>query len=230
MKRYLIVLGLLISINLYSQVTEKNFIDQNYIETYGTAETEILPDIFYATLTIRNPYFYANRTFFIEQEQIIKKELADVGMDVENDFRPMEFNSMVETNSALTDPEKYKKYYLVIRNDDIISYIKKNFYRLKLYRFDIQAYSSSGLDKAELEISKKAMEIAYGKASAMVKVSNHSVGKTLYVSEVNNFKTESLNENRIFNYKPAYFTRFEIKPNMLPIKLKKTIIARFEIE
>ena len=41
MKRYFIVLGLLISINLYSQVTEKNFIDQNYIETYGTAETEI---------------------------------------------------------------------------------------------------------------------------------------------------------------------------------------------
>lgn len=230
MNRYLIVLGLLISLNMYSQVAEKNFIDQNYIETYGTAETEVLPDIFYATLTLRNPYIATNKTFFIEQEQIIKRELAEKGMDVENDFRHMEFNSMVESNSAVLNPEKFKKYYLIIRDDDIITYIKKNFYKLKLYKFDIQAYSSSELDKAELEISKKAMELAYEKAEAVAKISNQSIGKAIFVSEIIDGNSKEVNNSKIFKHKSVIVSRFELKPYFPPISIKKSVLVRFELK
>lgn len=230
MKRFLIFLGLLISVSMNSQVTEKNFIDQNYIETTGTVETEVLPDIFYAVLTIRNPYISTNKTYFFVQEENLKRELAGAGMDVKNDFRHMEFNSMVESNSTGSNPEKYKKYYLIIRNDNIITFIKKNFDKLKLYKFDIQSYSCSEIDKTELDLSKKAIELAYEKAEILAKVSNQTIGKALMVMEIADRNPKEGTESRLYKHNSTFFARFELKPNFSPIKIKKSVLVRFELK
>ena len=85
-------------------MTEKNFIDQNYIEVTGKAEMQIMPDLIYVKILL-SERDTKNRFTIAELEKKMIAKFQELAIDVKNDL-------------ALNDLESFfkNKFYRNLRS------------------------------------------------------------------------------------------------------------------
>ena len=106
MKNYLFGLLLFIAPRVFTQIGEKNFIDQNYIEVTGKADMEVTPDEIYIKIFINEKDNKGKLLSEIEQSMLNK--LKELGYDLSKDL-------------AIKDLISNFQYYWFIKADIILS-------------------------------------------------------------------------------------------------------------
>ncbi|MGE5409973.1 MAG: hypothetical protein ACM3MI_03360, partial [Clostridiales bacterium] len=81
MRKLFIALLMVVSISVFAQTGEKNFIDQNYIEVIGKSEMEITPDLIYLKV-ILNEKDNKNKITISDLESQMIQKLEKIGIDV----------------------------------------------------------------------------------------------------------------------------------------------------
>ncbi|MFK2819401.1 SIMPL domain-containing protein [Flavobacteriaceae sp. LMIT009] len=190
MKSFLtLVFALTFSSILFSQNSQKNFIDQPYIEVIGQAETEIIPNEIYVRI-ILSENVKKGRISIEKQENKMLAKLRECNIDIDKQLSIDDFNGYYKKRFlANNDLLKTKRYQLLVNDGKTLALVYQ-----KLDEVDVSNISIIRVDHSEMEDFKRETKIkaliqAKQKASDYAIAINQSIGKALYVQETSNTYT-----------------------------------------
>lgn len=230
--KYSILIISLIYMNSWSQIGQKNFIDQPYIEVVGTFETEIVPNEIYIKITL-NENDNKGKTSIEEQEKRIINELKLIGVNLDKNFSILDFDGFYK-RKFLGDNEvlKIKNYQLIVNDGQSLGkvYIKLN--KIGVSNISVIKVKHSEIDNLTRNAKLQALKIAKDKAEGYAKALDQSIGKALYVKEMPKqipFHTNMVNNNLLAEY--AYNEDQDKigDLNFIPINIKASVQVKFAL-
>jgi uncharacterized protein YggE len=211
--------------------TEKNFIDQNYIEITGTAETLITPDEIYISVTLTEKN---HKKTIEEQEQLLLANLKSLGIDTEKEVSVANFQGSYERRFlARNEVEKEKVYQIIVHDGATLSKTFMVLDRLNITNAKITQVSHSEIEKFRRDTKIKSLVVAKEKAKQYAEAIDQQIGNALFIQEVNqspysqNVNLRSLNTSNV-----VLREEFGIIPNVTfkKISLTATVLTRFELK
>ena len=231
MRKIVVILALL-PLLAFSQ---KNFIDQPFIEVTGKMELEIIPDEIYISITI-NEKDKRNKTVE-QQEKLMIQKLKTAGVDVDEKLSIKDFSGDYSKYFLRKDEVvKYKNYELLIHKTDLLPIIFKALDEIDISNVSISRTDHSDLENIRREAKLKALKIAKEKASGYATAIEQIVGKALYIQENNNFNSynnySQLNEVVVVGYGAKKSDNYETFQDiqLSKINITATVLARFELK
>lgn len=239
MKKSLAILGLLISSLTFSQSGEKNFIDQNYIEVSGTAEMEIIPDQIYLKIILDEKDLKSKITLEDLEKSMIK-ELGTLGIDVKKDLAIIDLSSNFKYY-FIKESKIYqsKEYELMVKDAASAGKVIQNIEELGISNVSISRVDHSNIKEFQRQVKINALQIAKEKANELVIAIDQSLGRALYIQELDNMQVINRLSGKAAGVTSNIIVRGnsldEIKSNQPAIefekiKLQYSILARFEIK
>ncbi len=208
----------------------KNFIDQNYIEITGTAETLVIPDEIYISVTLTEKN---HKKTIEEQEQLLLANLKSLGIDTEKDVSVSGFQGSYERRFlARNEVEKEKKYQILVHDGATLSKTFLVLDRLNITNANIAKVSHSKLEEFRRKTKINSLKVAKEKAKQYAEAIDQEIGKALFIKEVEqNRYTQSqmlsLNtSNVILDQKLKEFENIAFQK----ISLTATVLTRFELK
>ena len=194
---YLSILSFLITSFSFSQNTQKNFIDQPYIEVTGTIETEIIPNEIYLNIVL-NENDNKGKASVEEQENQMILALKTLGIDLEKNFSILDFNGYYKrkffADNAVT---KIKTYELVVNSGEMLGNVYQALDSINISNISIAKVSHSDIEKIRRETKLKAIKVAKEKANDYAEAINQTLGKALCIQETHNELNANLYGNSI---------------------------------
>lgn len=232
MRKIVIIIALL-PLLAFSQ---KNFIDQPFIEVTGKMEMEIVPDEIYINITINEK---DKRNMTVEkQEQLMIQKLKAAGVDVNIKLSIKDFSGdyskyFLRKNEVV----KYKNYELLIHKTELLPRIFKALDEINISNVSISRTDHSDIENLRREAKLKALKIAKEKASGYATAIEQTLGKALYIQESYNANVSNYLQGRVTgiqirgvssisgknesNYQNIQFSK---------INITATVLARFELK
>lgn len=198
----------------------KNFIDQPYVETISKVDTLVTPDRIYLSILISESDTKGRQTVE-ELEQIMADKLKELGIDLNGQLTLSDLSS------------NFKKYFL--RKQDIL---KSKSYELKVYdaktagqvifemerigisNVDLERTEYSKMEELKLDLKSKAIHKAKQQAEAMLEPLSQSVGKAIFVSDIQTNTVNAL-QGRVAGVKIRGYSSMEEKYEAIPIEFEK---------
>ncbi|MDC9723639.1 MAG: SIMPL domain-containing protein [Urechidicola sp.] len=231
MKKIVVIIALL-PLLVFSQ---KNFIDQPFIEVTGKMELEIIPDEIYISITI-NEKDKRNKTVE-QQEKLMIQKLKAAGVDVDEKLSIKDFSGDYSKYFLRKDElVKYKNYELLIHKTALLPIIFKALDEIDISNVSIERTDHSDLENLRREAKLKALKIAKEKASGYATAIEQNVGRALYIQENDNFNSynnyNQLNEVVIVGYGDKRSDNYEAFQDVQfsKINITATVLARFELK
>ena len=234
MKR--LIVGLLLSISVvgFAQTGEKNFIDQNYIEVKGKAELEIIPDMIYLKIVLSDKDNKDKQTLPEIEKKMIEK-LSEIGIDINRDLSLIDFASNLKSYWLKSNVTLTKQYQLVVHDAKTLQNIFFEFQKLGISNVSIERLDHSKIEQYRKDVKVSAIKAAKEKAELLAEALNQSIGKVLYIQEVDNTLQTyraSTNSNVIIrgisSNSMVNSTSTEIE--FEKIKVESTILVKFELK
>ncbi len=237
MKQILTILSFLFSVIVFSQTGEKNFIDQNYIEVTGTAEMEVIPDQIYLKIII-NESDLKGKVTLDDQEKSMIKTLDTLGIDIQNDLAMIDLASnfkyyFIKENKIYQS----KEYELQVKDASTAGKVMQKLAGLGISNISISRVDHSKIKDFKKQVKIEAMKIAKEKANELVSAVGQTLGRTIYIQELDNLQVINKLSGRV---SAANITirgsRSDSEELILPeiefekIKLQYSILTRFEIK
>ena len=233
MKKLLLALFLIQFTLLSAQSGSKNFIDQNYIEITGTTELEITPDEIYISITI-NEKDKKGRVSVEKQENLMLKKLKQIGINLKDDFRVLDFSSNYKFYFLKkTDIHKSKKYQLIVHNGLQLAKVFQSLESIGISNTSITKVSHSKLQEFKKKAKIQALKDAKEKATDYAMAIDQTLGRALYIQENNhnmNYRNNSM-LNEVVSY--GYAKKEMDQVNNLEfkkIKVYASVLTRFELK
>ncbi len=231
--RKIVIIITLLPLLAFSQ---KNFIDQPFIEVTGTMEMEIEPDEIYISITI-NEKDKRDKTVE-QQEKLMIQKLKAVGVNVDEKLSIKDFTGdyskyFLRKNEVV----KYKEYELLIHKTTLLPRIFKALDEIDISNVSIERTDHSDLENLRREAKFEALKIAKGKANDYALAINQTVGKAMYIQESFNANVTNYLQGRIpgirirgaasmSNDKQESYQNIQFSK----INITATILARFELK
>jgi uncharacterized protein YggE len=230
--RFFLIILLLISLQpAFSQNSEKNFIDQNFIEVTGTSEMEIIPDEIQITISVSEKDFKTKQAFDDYEKQVLAK-FKEIGISVENDFSIMNMNSNLKVSVLGSDKIYFtKKYMVVVHNTETANKVFNEMEKIGVNNITITKYDHSEIEKYRLDVKTDAIKAAKVKAEKLTTAIGQSIGKALYINEVNHvvYQPNYYGNSMYLDANQMEYDKVE-KVNFQKIKLSYSILVRFELK
>ena len=227
MRKIVIIIALL-PLLAFSQ---KNFIDQPFIEVTGTFEKLVTPDKIYIGISI-NEADKRNQTVE-EQEEILIEKICELGIDADENLFVKDFSGNYrKVIFRSNDVQKIKNYELLINNTGIIPELFKTLDDLEISNVSIIRTDHSQFDKFLLESKIEAVKIAKLKASNYAAAIDQSIGKAIYLSESNqsaNYNSNEFDNVVVTGYSSKSRASYQ-NLKISKIKITATVLARFELK
>ena len=189
--RYLLLFSTLITSISFSQIGEKNFIDQPYIEVTGTMETEIIPNEIYLNIVLNENDNKGKLSVEAQENQMISA-LKALGIDLEKSLSILDFNGYYKRKFfADNTVTKIKTYELVVHSGEMLGNVYHAMDGINISNISITKVSHSEIEKIRRETKLKAIKAAKEKANDYAQAINQTLGKALFIQESQN----SLNTN-----------------------------------
>ena len=189
--RYLLLFSTLITSISFSQIGEKNFIDQPYIEVTGTMETEIIPNEIYLNIVLNENDNKEKLSVEAQENQMISA-LKALGIDLEKSLSILDFNGYYKRKFfADNTVTKIKTYELVVHSGEMVGNVYQAMDAINISNISITKVSHSEIEKIRRETKLKAIKAAKEKANDYAQAINQTLGKALFIQESQN----SLNTN-----------------------------------
>ena len=213
---------------LLAQSSQKNFIDQPYVEVTGQAETEIIPNEIYVRI-ILSENDKKGRISIEKQENKMLEKLSECNIDIDKNLSVDDFNGYYKKRFlANNDLLKTKSYQLLVNDGKTLALVYQKLDEMDVSNISIIRVDHSEMEEFKRETKIKALKKAKQKASDYAIAVNQSIGKALYIQETSNAYTPR-------SYYKAQDINMESSEAINDIDFKKIIInekvfARFTLD
>ena len=212
----------------------KNFIDQNYIEITGTAETLVTPNEIYVAIILTEKN---HKKTIEEQERLLLTNLKSLGIDTDKELSVSNFQG-VYTKRFLkrNEVEKVKNYQLIVHDGETLSKTYLVLDRLNITNVSIAKVSHSDLVKIRRETKIKSLVVAKEKAAAYAAAIDQEIGSALFIKELEPSSVNSYNNIRIRGMNSS---NNSYRQNSVPaienlafqkISITATVLTKFELK
>jgi uncharacterized protein YggE len=214
--------------------SEKNFIDQNYIEITGTAETLVTPNEIYVAITLTEKN---HKKTIEEQEKLLLANLKSLGIDTDKELSVSNFQG-IYTKRFLkrNEVEKVKKYQLIVHDGETLSKTFNVLDRLNITNVNVAKVSHSDLEKIRRETKIKSLVVAKEKAKEYAEAIDQEIGRALFIKELEPSSVNSYNNIAIRGINSS---NRAYRQNSLPaieyltfkkINITATVLTKFELK
>ena len=236
MKRLFIGLLLSISIVVFAQTGEKNFIDQNYIEVTGKAEIEIIPDMIFLKIILSDKN-NKDKLSLTEIERVMIEKLSGIGIDVDKNLSVFNFASSLKAQWLRTDVILTKQYQLIVQDAKTLEKVFFEFQKLGISNVSIVKFDHSKIEQYRKDVKVAAVKAAREKAELLAIALDRKLGKALYVLEADNLNQNLIpsraNSTMRFSQENSYSSASwndETNIELEKIKISSTFLVRFGLE
>ena len=183
MKKSFLIFVMFFGWNLFS--AQKNFLDQPYIEVSATADTLVVPDRIYVSITL-NEADSKNKKSVEEQEKQLEAILKKLKINTDKDLSVLGFSSdfkkyFLKGQNVL----KTKKYSLLVRDAYTLGNVIISLEEAGISNTEVEKVEYSKSKELLLELKSEAVKRSRIIAQKLVKPLNQKAGKALYISDTN---------------------------------------------
>ena len=183
MKKSFLIFVMFFGWNLFS--AQKNFLDQPYIEVSATADTLVVPDRIYVSITL-NEADSKNKKSVEEQEKQLETILKKLKINTDKDLSVLGYSSdfkkyFLKGQSIL----KTKKFSLLVRNAYTLGNVLISLEEAGISNTEVEKVEYSKSKELLLELKSEAVKRSRITADKLVKSLNQKAGKALYISDTN---------------------------------------------
>lgn len=186
MKNLFISLSVL-ALSLFSAKAQNTESSKPFIEVTGTAETEIVPDEIYISITLMERMDGKEKITIDKQEADLKKNLKELGIDLAN----LSLNSANADYGKVRKSEKdvlvNKSYTLKIGGTDMLAKVYERLDKINAYDAYISRYTHSKIIDLQKENRIKAVKAAKEKVDYLLAALTQQAGKPIQISEMDNY-------------------------------------------
>ena len=229
-KTFLFSFLLLMAVNLSGQ--SKNYLDQPYLETNASADTLVIPDRIYLSITIREADT-KNRKSVEELENKMVEALEAIGIDTEKQLMLSDLDSNFKNYFLKkTGVLKSKSFTLLVYDGITAGKAIQTLENSNIANVNFQKAEVSNIDELQLELRKKAIENAVTQAKSMLEPLGQSLGKALYISDLNTGIVYGW-QNRMATMEVAMARADQYEPvnvDFEKVKVSSNVNVKFAIE
>lgn len=230
-----IAILLLVARNNFAQTGDKNFIDLPYIEVTGTAEMEITPDLIYLDIQISENDSRTRENLAATEEKM-KTKLKEMGVDIVKDLLVKDLSSDYKDYwLGKADVVISKEYQLIVHDAAMLQKILPALKDLGISNTGISRFDHSKIEQFRKEIKINAIKAAKSKAEFLTAAIDQTIGKALFVQEINYGPHLShlsyANANIQYSLKELNdYESYTPELNLNKIRLEYSVMVRFELK
>jgi uncharacterized protein len=233
MKHLLAFIFLIIVITTHAQTGEKNFIDQNYIEVTGKAEMEVVPDKIYLDIVISEKDS-KNKIPLAEMEKAMTIKLKELNIDITKCLSVNDLSSSIKQNIiSKSDILLAKKYQLMVAEGATAGKVIIELEKIDISNITLNKVDHSKIEQYRKDVKINATKAAKEKAELLAGAVGQSIGKALYIQELeNNFFPMQMSNRYIRQEKVMMDSSIPEEPviDFEKIKLEYSVLIRFELK
>jgi len=179
MKKSFLIFVMFFVWNLFS--AQKNFLDQPYIEVEAEADTLVVPDRIYVSITL-NEADSKNKKSVEEQEKQLETILKKLKINTDKDLSVLDYSSnfkkyFLKGQNIL----KTKKYSLLVRDAYTLANVIISLEEAGISNTEVEKVEYSKSKELLLELKSEAVKRSRITADKLVKPLNQKAGKALYI-------------------------------------------------
>ena len=183
MKKSFLIFVMFFVWNLFS--AQKNFLDQPYIEVSASADTLVVPDRIYVSITL-NEADSKNKKSVEEQEKQLETILKKLKINTDKDLSVLGYSSdfkkyFLKGQSIL----KTKKFSLLVKDAYTLGNVIISLEEAGISNTEVEKVEYSKSKELLLELKSEAVKRSRITADKLVKPLNQKAGKALYISDMN---------------------------------------------
>ena len=163
--------------------SQKNFLDQPYLETSAKADTLVSPDRISLSILI-NESDTKNRKSVEELERLLESSLRSLSIDTEKDLTLLDFSSDFKKYFLRgQNVVKSKQYILIVRDANTAGRVLSKLEEVGISNVNIESLEYTNWEKMILEL--KAIAIAKTKVTAvkLTETANQKLGRIIFISD-----------------------------------------------
>jgi hypothetical protein len=169
--------------NLFS--AQRDFLDQPHIEVEAEADTLVVPDRIYVSITL-NEADSKNKKSVEEQEKQLETILKKLKINTDKDLSVLDYSSnfkkyFLKGQNIL----KTKKYSLLVRDAYTLANVIISLEEAGISNTEVEKIEYSKYRELLLELRIEAVKRSRITADKLVKPLNQKAGKALYISDMN---------------------------------------------
>ena len=183
MKKSFLIFVMFFVWNLFS--AQRDFLDQPHIEVEAEADTLVVPDRIYVSITL-NEADSKNKKSVEEQEKQLETILKKLKINTDKDLSVLGFSSdfkkyFLKGQNIL----KTKKYSLLVRDAYTLGNVIISLEEAGISNTEVEKVEYSKSKELLLELKSEAVKRSRITADKLVKPLNQKAGKALYISDMN---------------------------------------------
>jgi len=212
----------------FSQVGEKNFIDQPYIEVTGAAEVEIVPDMIYLRISIKESD--TKGKISIEAlENKMKQNLGELGIDVAKDLTVEDLSSSyIKYFLKEKDVQTSREYVLLVHDAVMAGKVIRVLSDENISNISILKVDHSLMAQKRFDLRLEAVKTSKIKAEAMAGAIGQKIGKAIFLSEYTDIAPQiQSNVSGVLYLKDREDNYDEPELSFKNIQLKSSVTARY---
>ena len=183
MKKSFLIFVMFLVWNLFS--AQRDFLDQPHIEVEAEADTLVVPDRIYVSITL-NEADSKNKKSVEEQEKQLETILKKLKINTDKDLSVLDYSSnfkkyFLKGQNIL----KTKKYSLLVRDAYTLANVIISLEEAGISNTEVEKIEYSKYRELLLELRIEAVKRSRITADKLVKPLNQKAGKALYISDMN---------------------------------------------
>jgi hypothetical protein len=228
-KAIFILVAMILGINLSAQ-SQKNFIDQNYIEVKGVAELEVVPNEIYLSIVL-DEGDVKNKESIEQLEQKMFVALEKAGINLENQLSVSDFSSNLKFHFFKgANILKTKMFELLVHDSHTLAKVFVELENIKISNVNILRVDHSDIEKYRQQVKINAIKAGKEKAESLTEAIDQKIGKAIYINEHatgfnNDFSNTSFRIRGVSNMSKTKSPDLDFQK----IKLEYSVHLRFEL-
>lgn len=217
-KLKLILILVLIGNVSFSQ--SKNYIDQPYIETTARVDTLVTPDRIFLSILISESDTKGKQTVE-DLEFRMADKLKSIGISLEEQLTLTDLSSNFKKYFLRKqDILKAKAYELLVYDSKTAGQVIYEMENIGVSNVDLERTEYSEIEKLKLALKSRAIEKAKKQAEAMVKPIDQTIGKAIFISDINTQITNVL-QGRVAGVQIRGYASLNKQYKSIPIEFEK---------
>ncbi len=180
MKKIFLILTVITSNLLFGQ-ENVNIHNTPHIEVTGEGKMEVVPDEIYLTISISEAD--RGKLSMEKLELDMLKRLEDIGIDVDEQLKVLNFNSGFKNRVLGQKINTSKQYELMLNETRQVPVVFAELEKLNISNINFIRVDHSDRESLEMEVKVAAVRSAKNKAQRMLQELGNQVGKPILIQE-----------------------------------------------